>query len=533
MIFMQIQESSQVIPLPGLPTLFLDVKTPEDITDSKVPQPPQDFRGFQLHQVILTGVSPLIRQVAIPHLQGKTVCCWTPRQKQVLPPELEEAPQITVALSAADANHWNIVNDPIFPSCLAAFKVRHEASLAPEAATSTGGASSQGESSTPPQELPLATWPQPPPTPTLEWWEVEARVAEVMDQVHDLHLQTVQEMGFIKEIDQAFSKSLMVEFLRLKAITGDDLSKILWTWQADMEATMDKLLRNLDAATLPSKNTAVGVALLQFQEATQLRVALPLTRLDEAQEEMGKFIQSRLEELRSQQETRNLIGELSSRITDHQGRVRQLLRSEPLRHPEVVPLILVGMAADRPLKSNFFPGLLEGLLGSLGIAAPGEGNPPSSSQEGAGHTWSSAMCETISRIEQKEVEAPGAVGLPQGLDLHYEEDFLKKQRHQIPLIFSDPLFIPHMAKVVFKVVKPPVVLKALPSANSHEVPSTPNQPEDGGPKLEVSEPKESSPSTSQPCQQVQEQISKASNTDSDKADEPTPEEEQPLRSLKV
>ena len=240
----------------------------------------------------------------------------------MLPPELEEVPQISVALSAADANHWNIVNDPIYPSCLDIFKVRHEASLASEATTPTGGASSQGESSTPTQELPLVTWPQPPPTPTLEWQEVEARVAEVMDQVHNLHLQTVQDMGFIQEIDQAFSKSLMVGFFRLKAITRDDMSEILWTWQADMEATTDKLLRDLDAATqtsttFPSKNAGVGAALRQFREATQLRVALPLTRLDKAQEGMGKFIRSRLEELRSQQETRNLIGELSSRITDH------------------------------------------------------------------------------------------------------------------------------------------------------------------------------------------------------------------------
>ena len=206
---------------------------------------------------------------------------------------------------------------------------------------------------------------------------------------------------------------------------------------------------------------------------------------------MEKFIQSRLEELRSQQETRNLIGELSSRIMDHQDRVCQLLRSEPLRHPEVVPLVLVSMAADRPLKSNFFPGLLEGLLGSLGIAAPGEGNPPLSSREGAGRAWSSAVREAISRIEQKEVEAPGAVGLPQCLDLRYEEDFLEKQKHQIPPIFSDPLFIPNMAKAVFKVVKPPVVLKALPSTSSREVPSAPSQPEDGGLELEVSKPKES------------------------------------------
>ena len=143
-----------------------------------------------------------------------------------------------------------------------------------------------------------------------------------MDQVHNLHLETVQEMGFIWEIDQAFSKSLMVEFLRLKVITGDDLSETLRTWQADMEATTDKFLRDLDTAaqtstTLPSKNAAVGVALRQFREAAQLRLTLPLTRLDEARKEMEKFIQSHLEELRSQQETKNLIGELSSRIMDH------------------------------------------------------------------------------------------------------------------------------------------------------------------------------------------------------------------------
>ena len=143
------------------------------------------------------------------------------------------------------------------------------------------------------------------------------------------------------------------------------------------------------------------------------------------------------------------------------------------------------------------------------------------------------MCEAISQIEQKEVEAPGAVGLPQCLDLCYEEDFLEKRRHQIPPVFSDLLFIPNMAKAVYKVVNPPVVLKMPPATSSREVPSASNQPEDGGPELEVSEPKESAPSTSQPCQEAQEQISEASNTDSDKAGEPTPEEEQPLQGLKV
>ena len=203
----------------------------------------------------------------------------------MLLPELEEAPQITVPLSVADPYHWNIMNDPIFPNCLDTFKARHEALPASGAAILTGGASSRGGSSTPTQELPFATWPQPPPTPTLGWREVYTRVTEVMDQVHDLHLQLLQEMGFIREIDQALSKSLMVEFLRLKVIVGDDLSGTLRTWQADMEAATDKFLRDLDTATqtsttLPSKNAAVAVALCQFRVATQLRVALPLTRLE-------------------------------------------------------------------------------------------------------------------------------------------------------------------------------------------------------------------------------------------------------------
>ena len=286
-IFVQIHESSQVIPLPGVPTLFLDVKTTEDITDSNEPRPLQDFRGFRLHRIVYIGVSPLARQVAFPRLQGKTVSHWAPTQKQVLTSELKEVPKLMVALSAADANHWIIVNDPIFPSCLDEFKARHKASQASGAAKLTRRPSSHGESSTPTHELPLAAWPQPPSTPTLEWWEVDEKVAEVMDQVHNLHLETVQEMGFIWVIDQALAKSLMVEFLRLKLITGDNLSTTLWTWQADMEATTEEFLRDVDEVTqtstaLPSKNAAVEVALHKYREVAKLKLALPLTQLDVA-----------------------------------------------------------------------------------------------------------------------------------------------------------------------------------------------------------------------------------------------------------
>ena len=74
---------------------------------------------------------------------------------------------------------------------------------------------------------------------------------------------------------------------------------------------------------------------------------------------------------------------------------------------------------------------------------------------------------------------------------------------------------------------PPVVPKTFPSTSGHKVPSISSQPEDGGPKPEVSKLKESTPSTPKPSQQVQEQVTEASSTNLDKANEPTPEKEQP------
>ena len=294
-IFVQIQASSQVIPLPSVPTLFLDVKTPEDITDSKVSRPTRDFRGFHLHQVIIMGEDPSFSQVAIPCLQGSTSFHWVPMQEQVLPPENGEAPQVTAALAMADPNHWNIRNDPIYPSCLEWFKARCEAFMASKVATSVEAAGSQGENSTPAQELSPVTWPTQPTMPPLTVQDIDMWVSKVMDQVHDLNLQWIQEMGFIREIDHALSKSLMVEFLHLKVLMAEDWGAALQVWQVGMEAAMDNLLKDLDAAaqvstTLPSQNAAMETALRQFQAAVQLRMALPLTQLDEAHERMEGFI---------------------------------------------------------------------------------------------------------------------------------------------------------------------------------------------------------------------------------------------------
>ena len=188
--FVWIHESSQVIPLPRVPTLLLDVKTEEDVTNSNDPQPPQDFRGFRLHKVLYLGDGTTTGLIALPCLKGETISHWTVVQRQVLPPELEQATQLTVTLSPADSNHWNLRNDIIFPDCLTKFRTRHEASLASGATKTTKKCGNQGESPALTHELPPPATPHPSPPSLLGWQELYDKVTEIMDQLHNLHLET-------------------------------------------------------------------------------------------------------------------------------------------------------------------------------------------------------------------------------------------------------------------------------------------------------------------------------------------------------
>ena len=211
----QINEASKVIPLPYVQPLFLDVPTSSDVTDSNKPKSPHAFRAFRLHRVIYMEGSTPTTQVTFPHLGGKTKSHLLNFQKQLLIPELCEHSLLSVALAVADDKHWNIVNDPIYPACLAEFRKRHEASQASQANRSVKISGSGGGSPTLAMIPPSATSSKPPATPALGDHEVRELVHDTLDQVYALHLETLQEMGFIQEVDRSLAKSIMSEFIRL------------------------------------------------------------------------------------------------------------------------------------------------------------------------------------------------------------------------------------------------------------------------------------------------------------------------------
>ena len=151
------------------------------------------------------------------------------------------------------------------------------------------------------------------------------------------------------------------------------------------------------------------------------------------------------------------------------------MHSEPLKHVEVTLQVLMGMAVDQPVESNFFSSILEGLLGRLSIAAPGEENPPSSFEEGAAQLWASAVVDAVQKTEKRRVRlgTSESSGMPPRLHLNYEEDFLSYQSHQVPGVFTDPLFLPNMVNLVYKLVGPPVLAEAPPFTAANDCPTTP------------------------------------------------------------
>ncbi|MDA8041937.1 MAG: hypothetical protein MPJ22_05915 [Pirellulales bacterium] len=296
LMFIQINEASTAIPLPYVHPLFLDVDTPEDVTSSAEPRSPHRFKGFKLHRVIYEEEEGQTTKVAYPCLGGDSKSPFLHYQEERMIPELRTQPMESVQLADPDDEHWSIKQDPVYPACLKAFQRKFEASSAfkvgasskedsPAGGACTASAPSSASSSTPSSR----------PTTYVHGKEVHETVHGILDEVYALRVETLQEMGFIREVDRALTNTVMSEFIRLQLIMGEDLSKALRAMHADLEASTDDLIRDLDMVSMstmgtPSENSAVQVTLEQYRELVKLRITLPLAKLDAAHEDMDRFL---------------------------------------------------------------------------------------------------------------------------------------------------------------------------------------------------------------------------------------------------
>ena len=222
---------------------------------------------------------------------------------------------------------------------------------------------------------------------------------KILEHIHAIRFQTMHEMGNMRELEWTLVHTLMVEFVRLQLIIGEDLTKSLIALRSDLETSCDALSSDfVRTLNLHSRNPVfpqVKELIQKFQQAISIKVNLPLMELGAAREDMEGFLQRCLHEISSQSESQEMIEELSWTLSAHASRIREVIQAPGLHEPAVFQRVMVGLAMDQPLEAIFFPGILDGLTGRLGLMPPGVVDPPTSARAGMSRQWAATLLRLL------------------------------------------------------------------------------------------------------------------------------------------
>ena len=92
-----------------------------------------------------------------------------------------------------------------------------------------------------------------------------------------------------------------------------------------------------------------------------------LVFLDSARWEDHDFLEDLVKSLQTNEELKKLVTALSKRISAFEDHIWELALSKGLAKEEVALHVNLALTATRPVIGNYFNGVLEGLMGSLGI----------------------------------------------------------------------------------------------------------------------------------------------------------------------
>ena len=243
LIFVSVSEMSDVIPVVTQHPVFLDVATKDTMMRTGEPMVPLSFRGFRLHTMwTQQSGGDLVRQVAFPHLLGEATTSMLEYEPEKFPQSLMQDPKMVINLRPPSGNHWNIASDLVLPLAVDTFRRRHEAKrVAQGLEGESGGAKVSPKEAPAPRESPqvmAGSSRAAHPTETTHQGERALETArEIPEHIHTIRLQTMHEMGGVRELERTLVHTLMAEFARLQLILGEDLTKSLSALCSELETS--------------------------------------------------------------------------------------------------------------------------------------------------------------------------------------------------------------------------------------------------------------------------------------------------------
>ena len=331
LVFVNVSEMSDMIPVVVQHPVLLDVTTKDTMMRTDKPMAPLSFRGFRLHTMwTQQSGGELVHQVAFPRFLGEATTSMLEYKPEKFPQGLMQGPKMVINFRPPSGDHWNIISDLVLPLTVDMSRWQCEAKCAEQ---DLEGESEGAEVS--PKEAPAprkAPWVVAGgcraalPTETTHQGERALETAhEILKHIHAIHLQTMHEMGGVRELERTLVCTLMAEFPRLQLILGEDLTKslsaLLSELETSSEALSSDLVRVLNLHSDDPVFPQVKELIQKHQQSISMKVNLPLMELGAAREDLEGFLQRCLLELSSQSESQEMIEELSRSLSAHTNRI--------------------------------------------------------------------------------------------------------------------------------------------------------------------------------------------------------------------
>ena len=264
----------------------------------------------------------------------------------------------------------------------------------------------------------------------------------ILDQAHALQLQSMGDLGRIRDLDRTLAGTLMAEFSRVQLIVQEDVGKSLVALRSDLLASCSAFVadvgRVMDVPPADPRLALLEASLERFRRQASLKFDLPLAEMDAAAVDITAFMNARLQELSSRSELPDLIEEAARLMDRHNNRVWELVRNPDLGLSDVYSRVLVGLLAWQPIEADLFPGILEGLAGNLGLSPAGTVNPPHSRQEGMMRRWATTLRQAAYDPSDTG-QGSASSTTPLGLHLDYSMEFRSRRVGDIPPALTSSL----------------------------------------------------------------------------------------------
>ena len=251
----------------------------------------------------------------------------------------------------------------------------------------------------------------------------------ILKHIHALRLQTLHDIGGMRELEQAAVHTLMAEFTRLQSILGEDLTKSLSALRSELETSSEALSSDLlSVLNLHSGDPVflqVKELIQKHHQSISMKMNLPMMELEAAREDLVRFLQGLLCELSSDPKAQEVVEELSWTLSTYANQIREAILVLGIKEPAMFNRVMLGLAVNQPLEAILFPGILDGLSGRLSLTPRGVVDLPTSAREGVSRRWAAALREAVMKTEGRDVN-PGQVMLHvvhPGLNQDYDLDF--------------------------------------------------------------------------------------------------------------